>query len=74
MGNKRILVISDMHIPYQHKDSFRFLSEIKKEFKPDFIVNIGDLLDFHAINMHTHDPDLYSAGHELKESKKDILK
>ena len=74
MGNKRILVISDMHIPYQHKDSFRFLSEIKKEFKPDFIVNIGDLLDFHAINMHTHDPDLYSAGHELKESKKDIHK
>ena len=25
--------------------------EIKKEFKPDRIVNIGDLLDFHAISM-----------------------
>ena len=44
--------------------------EIKKEYKPDFVVNIGDLLDFHAINMHTHDPDLYSAGHELKLAKK----
>ena len=41
-------------------------------FKPDFIVNIGDLLDFHAINMHTHDPDLYSAGHELDKSKEYI--
>ncbi len=69
---KRILVISDMHLPYQHKDAIRFLKEIKKEFKPDFVVNIGDLLDFHAINMHTHDPDLYSAGMELDSSKEYI--
>ena len=68
--HKSILVISDLHIPYHHQDSFAFLKEIKKEFKPDFIVNIGDLLDFHAINMHTHDPDLYSPGHELQISKK----
>ena len=67
---KRILIISDLHIPYHHKDSFSFLREIKKEYKPDFVINIGDLLDFHAINMHTHDPDLYSAGHELKLAKK----
>ena len=53
--HKSILVISDLHIPYHHRDSFAFLKEIKKEFKPDFIVNIRDLLDFHAINMHTHD-------------------
>ena len=69
---KSILVISDLHIPYHHKDSFKFLKAIKKEFKPDFILNIGDLLDFHAINLHTHDPDLYSAGHELSESIKHI--
>ena len=70
MTYKRILVISDLHIPYHHKDSIEFLKEIKKQYKPDFVVNIGDLLDFHAINMHTHDPDLYSAGHELKLSRK----
>ena len=72
MSYKRILVISDMHLPYQHKDAIQFLKEIKKEFKPDFVVNIGDLLDFHAINMHTHDPDLYSAGMELDRSKEYI--
>ena len=27
---KRILVISDLHIPYHHQDSFDFLREIKK--------------------------------------------
>ena len=68
--NKRILVISDMHLPYQHKDAIKFLAEIKKEFKPDRVINIGDLLDFHAISMHTHDPDLASAGHELTVARK----
>ena len=29
--NKRILVISDMHIPFHHKDSLTFLEEIKKD-------------------------------------------
>ena len=68
--NKLILVISDMHLPYQHKDAIKFLAEIKKEFKPDRVINIGDLLDFHAISMHTHDPDLASAGHELTMARK----
>ena len=68
--NKRVLVISDMHLPYQHKDAIKFLAEIKKEFKPDRIINIGDLLDFHAISMHTHDPDLASPGHELVAARK----
>ena len=67
--NKRILVISDLHVPFHHQDSFAFLQEIKKEYKPDFVINIGDLLDFHSINMHTHDPDLYSAGHELRVAR-----
>lgn len=69
MANNRILVISDMHIPYHHKDSIKFLAEIKKQFKPDKIINIGDSLDFHAISMHEHNPDLYSAGHELKQAR-----
>ena len=70
MKNSRILVISDMHIPYHHKDSFAFLKSIKKEFKPDTVVNIGDSLDFHAISMHEHNPDLFSAGHELQQARK----
>ena len=69
MSNKKILVISDMHLPYQHKDSIKFLTEIKKEFKPDTIISIGDLLDGHALSFHDSNPDLFSAGHELKKAK-----
>ena len=43
--------------------------EVKKTFKPDTVINIGDLLDFHAISMHEHNPDLPSAGDELSLSK-----
>ena len=69
MSNKKILVISDMHLPYQHKDAIKFLAEIKKEFKPDTIISIGDLLDGHALSFHDSNPDLFSAGHELKKAK-----
>ena len=72
MKNKRILVISDMHIPYHHKDSIKFLKEIKKEFKPDRIINIGDSIDFHNISMHDSNPDLPSAGDELNLTRKYI--
>ena len=70
--NSSVLVISDLHIPYHHKDAFDFLKALKKKYKPDLVVNIGDELDHHAISMHEHNPDLMSAGDELKQSKEYI--
>jgi|TARA_B100000519_G_C14211570_1_gene422904 predicted phosphodiesterase len=70
--HERVLVISDLHIPYHHKDSFKFLEEVKKQFKPDTVINIGDLLDFHAISFHEHNPDLPSIGDELSIAKAHI--
>jgi predicted phosphodiesterase len=70
--NNSVLVISDLHIPYHHKDAFDFLKALKKKYKPDLVVNIGDELDHHAISMHEHNPDLMSAGDELKQSKEYI--
>jgi len=70
--HKRILVISDLHIPYHRKDSFDFLKEIKKQFKPDTIINIGDEIDCHALSFHDSNPDLPSAGHELSIAKEYI--
>ena len=70
--NSSVLVISDLHIPYHHQDAFDFLKALKKKYKPDLVVNIGDELDHHAISMHEHNPDLMSAGDELKQSKEYI--
>ena len=68
--NNRILVISDLHIPFHHKDAFKFLRYIKKHFKPTRVINIGDEVDNHGISFHKSDPDLMSAGDELIASQK----
>lgn len=70
MSNECILVISDMQIPHHHEDAFCFLKEIKKQFKPTRIINIGDEADFNALNFHQISPDMKSASDELLETRK----
>lgn len=64
--NSRILLISDMHIPYHHKDTIKFLQHLKDKYNPTRIICMGDELDKHALSFHDSDPDLPSAGDELK--------
>lgn len=66
--NSRILLISDMHIPYHHKKLLPFLEMLKKKYNPTRIIGLGDELDKHAMSFHDSDPDLPSAGDELRRS------
>ncbi len=59
-----------MHIPYHHPDSFRFLKALKAKLKPDLVVSLGDLADFHDLSFHDSDPELMSVGDELKALQK----
>ncbi len=70
MKRQTILVISDLHTPYQHPDAIRFLSAIKKKFNPTNVVCIGDEVDYHALSYHDSNPDLDSAGMELEKAIK----
>ncbi len=70
VDNSRILVISDLHVPYHHPDSFAFLAAVAEKYKPTRIVCIGDEVDHHAMSFHDSDPDLLSAGEELRSSIK----
>lgn len=67
MDNSTILVISDLQSPHHHPDSFLFLKELKKQFKPTRIINIGDEADFNSLNFHQLSPDMKSASDELIE-------
>lgn len=40
--NSRILFISDMHIPYHHKNTLAFLEGLKRKYKPTRVVSLGD--------------------------------
>lgn len=68
--NRSVLIISDTHAPYIHKDAYKFLRAIKRELLDDnsIILHSGDEVDNHAISMHPSDCDLMSAGDELKEA------
>lgn len=66
---KSILVIPDQHFPFNHVDIFKFLLAIKKEHKPDKVVNLGDEVDSHSISFHDHSPDLPSPRDELEMAK-----
>ena len=67
--NDRVLIISDMHAPFQHRDALDFLDAVNKKYSPDRIVNVGDEIDAHAINYHEHDPNLYSPYDELRRAR-----
>lgn len=66
--NSRILVISDLHIPYHHVDALEFLAYLAEKYSPTRVICLGDELDKHAMSFHASDPDLKSAGDELKAS------
>lgn len=68
MNNKCILIVSDLHCPYQHRDAAAFLRAVKKKYKPTRVILSGDEIDYHSISFHDHDPDLPSPGDELKKA------
>lgn len=72
-----VLAIPDLQQPFAHQDAFDFIRRLTKEFRPTTVVNMGDEIDFHAMGEWDHDPDGYSAGHELEraiESMKNFYK
>lgn len=68
-----VMAIPDLHCPFEHPDALAFLKAVRDKIKPDYIVNLGDEIDAHAFSRFPHDPDGYSAGHELSEAVKHLL-
>lgn len=65
-GKYTVLVISDTQEPFGHQDAIPFLKWVKSKYKPNKIIHVGDEIDLHALSDYDHDPDGYSAGHELE--------
>lgn len=69
---KRVLIISDLHAPYSHPDWYHFLKAIKKKYKPDIIISVGDEVDGHGISFHDKDSALLNASAELEKAIEDM--
>lgn len=61
----KVLVIADDQHPFKHKDYLDFLKAVAKKYNTDKVVHVGDEVDSHSLSDWDHDPDGYSAGHEL---------
>jgi predicted phosphodiesterase len=72
MVNRRVLVVSDLHIPFHHKSALDFCKRIYKDLKCNEVVMIGDLVDNHAISYHDHDPDGWSPEDEMREADRHL--
>ena len=63
--HKSILVISDTHAPYMHKDAVAFLKKVKQKYAPTAVVHIGDEVDGHSWSYHEKANGLPNPDKEL---------
>jgi hypothetical protein len=64
-GRGNTLIISDLHLPYQHKDAFDFLWALQEEFQFQRVLNVGDLYDHHRGSYHESEPDALGEEEEF---------
>ena len=76
LNAKRVLLLSDIHIPYHSIEALTAALEFAENENPDCILLNGDTLDFHGLSRFVRDPKKRSVSHELGAFKQfmDILK
>lgn len=76
LNAKRVLLLSDIHIPYHSIAALTAALEFAENENPDCILLNGDTLDFHGLSRFVRDPKKRSVSHELNAFKQfmDILK
>ena len=68
--SRRVLVIGDLHTPFELKGYLDFCKRAYKKYDCTHVVFIGDIVDGHASSYHESNPDGTSAGDELREAQK----
>jgi metallophosphoesterase superfamily enzyme len=62
----RVLVIGDVHLPFERKDYLKFCKDTYKEYNCNRVVFIGDIIDNNYSSFHANDPDGIGGGTELE--------
>ena len=73
-GEYTVLTVSDMQIPYEHKDALDFVEELYDVVQPDFMVCMGDEVDQYGLSRYDPDPDADAAGPELRTARRHLDK
>lgn len=73
-NERRILVVGDLHCPFELDGYFDFCKKTYAEWNCNQVVFIGDIIDNHYSSFHATDPDGYGGGHELERAIEDVQK
>ena len=69
LDNGKIIVVSDIHFPYEDKSAVAaFVKEVSLK-RPDVIVLNGDLLDFYKLSKFSKDPAWKNPEEEIEMCK-----
>lgn len=60
----KILCIPDTHFPFINKEALEKVLEFSKEHKPDYIIQVGDLLDCYAASKFPRSQNIYTPKEE----------
>ena len=69
MSLERLLVVPDVHCPFEDKRAWKLMLKAARQFKPQIIVCLGDLADFYSVSSHSKDP---SRVHQLRDELKEV--
>lgn len=67
-----VLVIPDLHCPFEHPGAFDFLADLRRAYRPTNVVCIGDEADMHNFARWPRDVDAVGPNEELTALRKSI--
>lgn len=67
LTHKRILLLSDIHLPYHSIEALTATIEYARKEKPDAIVLNGDTIDCHKLSRFCNDPRARNFAQELED-------
>jgi len=73
-NESRILIIGDLHCPFELDGYFDFCNETYSKYNCNQVVFIGDIIDSHYSSFHATDPNGYGGGEELQHAIDQIEK
>ena len=68
-GHKKVLILSDVHLPYHNIEALTVALDYGKKEQPDAILLNGDILDCHKLSRFVKDPKKRDFASELASFK-----
>ena len=69
---KNTLILSDLHFPYHHKDTFEFLEAVAWAYDIEDVKSAGDIVDNHSSSYHEIEYGTMSAKEEHDRAKEAV--